>query len=100
MKLSGNLKDLVKLDGNKRDQLPPKQEPNPVGEVAPPAAKAGRPSEKTADVIYVTTRLQLPEEVKLELDRLFLDHKRQLPGKNTFMVNAIQEGIRKFKEQL
>lgn len=101
MKLQGSLKDLVKVEGDKRDLLPPPQAPA-VATLAPKPRtnQLGRPSVKEEGITYVATRLQLPEDIKMDLDRLFLDYKKELKGgKNHFMVEAIRAEIERFRTE-
>lgn len=96
MKLQGSLKDLVKVGDNKRDQLPP---PSRLSQSQKPTAAPGRKRASAEDTVFVPTRLLLPEELKMDLDRLFLDHKKELPGKNQFMVEAIRDAIGAFRNK-
>lgn len=101
MKLQGSLKDLVKVEGDKRDLLPPPQTPAVATLSQKPRSNPlGRPAVKEEGITYVATRLQLPEDVKMDLDRLFLDYKKELKGgKNHFMVQAIRGEIERFRAE-
>lgn len=109
MKIEGSLKNLVKANQtksieNKRDQLPPptkkeKQLEQTKTQNTNKKIKVGRPPIKNQDIKYIRTALELPESIKDDLDRLFLEFKKlKEKGKNQFMVEAIIEKMKRLKK--
>lgn len=110
-----NIADLVKVGDNKRKQLPPKQrtqktelveqEKKVNKAVTKPAkiiqqAKRGRPRQSDENITYRYTKLLLPEDLKDDLDYLFIDYKDiRAIGKNQFMVEAIAERVKKERKK-
>ena len=98
-RLNGNLKSLVTVKGDKREQLPPpqdkgpKQEPVPTKQGSSPGAKSLRSSAEP----HVATRLLLPESLKFELDQFFLE--RKMKGKNEFLIAAIRSHLKAQKRE-
>ena len=92
MKLHGNLSELTNDAGqNKRDQLAPE----PVK-----TAKQNPKSHKDPTIRYVSTRLELPEELKQRIDMRFVsDQDFRKRGKNRFMIEAIEKAMNSLEDE-
>lgn len=89
---------MVKLNG-KIGQLLKEQEPNKRGQlvhVSPTNPRTTyKRSKKKPGVVYRTMKLELPEDLKQEVDLLFATNRKlQEYGKNNWLIAAVREKLK------